>query len=154
MRLLCTVAVIAAVVTLAVGCTESTSPEELTIGDLAGTWVAESFEYTAVGNPALQVDLIAGGGSFTMTISASGTFSGTTIYAAFGTVTYTGTLAVSNDILTQDFDEEGIPTLTWTITAFEDDSMTIEGGEGPWDFSDDEVNNPVTASIKAVMIRQ
>ena len=154
MRFSPTIPIITAAAILATGCSESTSPDEITIGDLAGTWVAESFEYTAVGNPALHVDLIAGGGSFTMIISATGTFSGTTTYATIGTVTYTGTFAVSNDILMQDFDEDGIPTLTWTITLFEDDSMTIEGAEGPWDFSDDEVNNPVTASIKAVVVRQ
>jgi len=154
MRFLSAVSMIAVTAVLVVGCSESTSPEEITIGDLAGTWVAESFEYTAVGNQALQVDLIAGGGSFTMIISADGTFSGTTTYTTIGTVVYTGTLNVSNDILTQDFDEEGIPTLAWTITSFADNSMTIEGAEGPWDFSDDGVHNPVTAAIKAVVVRQ
>ena len=156
MRILRTFLIITAATTFALGCSESTSSDEdITIGDLAGTWTAQSFVYTAVGNPAQQVDLIAGGGSFTMIIEANGTFSGTTIYSTLGTVTYTGTFTVSNDILTQDFDEEGIPTLTWTIIAFADDSMTIGGAQGPWDFSDDEVFNPVTtASIHASMTRQ
>ncbi len=156
MRLLRAISVLAVVGTLAVGCSESTSSEEdITIGDLVGTWTAQSVVYTAVGNPAQQYDLVAGGGSLTMVITADGTFTGTTILPDVMTWEYTGTLTVLNKTLTQDFDEEGIPTLTWTITAFADNSMTIGGAQGPWDFSDDQVFNPVTtASINVVMTRQ
>jgi len=152
-----TVSALAVAAVLALGCSESTSPEDdITIGDLAGTWVAQSFVYTAVGNPAQQYDLVAdGGGSMTMVIAADGAFTGTTIVPDVMTREYTGTFTVANTTLTQDFDEEGIPTLTWTITSFNDDSMTISGAQGPWDFSDDEVFNPVTtASVSAVITRQ
>ncbi len=156
MRLLRAISVLAVVGTLAVGCSESTSSEEdITIGDLVGTWTAQSVVYTAVGNPTQQYDLVAGGGSLTMVITADGTFTGTTILPDVMTWEYTGTLTVLNKTLTQDFDEEGIPTLTWTITAFADNSLTIGGAQGPWDFSDDQVFNPVTtASINTVMTRQ
>ncbi|MFC1628052.1 hypothetical protein ACFL3H_02925 [Gemmatimonadota bacterium] len=157
MRVLRTVSAIALVVAFTVGCSESTSSDDdITIGDLVGTWVAQSMVYTAVGNPAQQYDLVAdGGGSMTMVIGADGTFTGTTILPDVMTREYTGTFTVVNTTLMQDFDEEGIPTLTWTITAFADNSMTIGGAQGPWDFSDDQVFNPVTtSSINAVMTRQ
>ncbi len=156
MSLLRTVSALAVVATLTVGCSESTSSEEdITIGDLVGTWTAQSVVYTAVENPTQQYDLVAGGGSLTMVIAADGTFIGTTILPDVMTWEYTGTFTILNKTLTQDFDEEGIPTLTWTITAFADNSMTIGGAQGPWDFSDDQVFNPVTtASIHTVMTRQ
>ena len=136
------------------GCNDSTSPEDITIQDLVGTWVASSFVYTGVDDPAQQVDLIESGGSFTMTISDAGAFTGTTVYEPMGTLTYTGTLSISNRTLTQDFDDADVPTLTWTISEFANDSMTIEGAQGPFDFTDNGLDDLVTASIQATVTLQ
>ncbi|MBU8869509.1 MAG: hypothetical protein KOO60_01425 [Gemmatimonadales bacterium] len=153
-------AMVAVTLAMGAGCNDTTSPEDITdleditIQDLAGTWVASSFVYTGVDNPTQQVDLIASGGSFTMTITAAGAFIGTTVYEPMGTLTFTGTMVVSNRTLIQDFADEDIPTLTWTISDFEGDSLTMGGAQGPFDFTDNEIDDLVTASIQATVTRQ
>jgi hypothetical protein len=145
---------LALVVLSTAGCNDSTSPEQITIGDLAGTWTATSFVYTSTVDAADQWDLVASGGSLTMVITAAGAFTGTTVLPSTVVETYTGTMSVSGSRLTQDFDEEGIPTLIWTIGDYTNDSMTLSGGLSPFDFTDDGSDDYVSASIRTTIVRQ
>lgn len=151
-----TFAVLAVLLVSMVGCSGSTDPDELTIADIAGTWVSTSFVYIADGNPTLQVDLVDEGGSVTMVISAGGAFTGTTDYPPLSmNLVLTGQMTLSDGTLTQDFDAEGLPTLIWTLTVNGDDSMTMTGAQGPWDFTpDNEIDDTVNADIVAVVVRQ
>lgn len=144
----------AVVVSMTTGCDNSTSPEQITIGDLAGTWTATSFVYTSTANATQQWDLIANGGSLTMVITAAGAFTGTTVLPSTAIETYTGTMTVSDNRLAQDFADEDIPTLTWTISDFDDDSMTLAGAQSPFDFTDNEMDDPSSASIRTTVVRQ
>lgn len=70
--------------------------------DLAGTWTAESFVFTSVADPTVSSDLIAQGGSATLTITAQG---GTTLTTELmgSTDSDTGTLTVDGELLTMEF---------------------------------------------------
>lgn len=136
------------------GCNDSTSPEQITIDDLAGTWTATSFVYTSTVDAADQWDLVANGGSLTMVITAAGAFTGTTVLPSTAVETYTGMMSVSGSRLTQDFDEADIPTVIWTISDFTNDSLTLSGGLSPFDFTDDGTEDYVSAAIRTTIVRQ
>jgi len=86
--------------------------------------------------------MVAGGGTITTIIQSDGRFSGRTIYPPGQVdVTYTGVFRLGDTVcpvlqecgreLLQDFDDTDIPTLTWTVSTYTDNSMTWTGGAGP-----------------------
>ena len=145
---------LAMVVLTTAGCNDSTSPDRTTVADLAGTWTATSFVYTSAVNAADQWDLVANGGSLTMVITPAGAFTGTTVMPSTEVMVYTGTMSVSGSRLTQDFDEEGIPSLVWTMSALVGDTMTLSGAQSPFDFTDDETEDYVTSTMRTTIVRQ
>lgn len=110
-----TLAVVAVAATLAAGCKDS-GPDEVTIADLVGTWVATSFTFA---NPAATqpFDLIANGGGFTLAVSADGTVTGTT--TILGTIeAFTTTMTVAGGTITvmdPDVPSEVLYNFTFTL---------------------------------------
>ena len=158
MRFLRSLTVLVVAVAFGAGCSDSTDPEEdladLTVADLAGTWTATSLLYSA-SSGGQSLDLVTGGGSVTMTIQSSGVFSGRTVYPPYELdVTYTGVFRLGDTVcpvlqecgrqLMQDFDDDG-PTLTWTLSAYTDNSMTWTGGEGPCPWGNE--NCSITSTV-------
>ena len=149
MRLVGSISAVALAATLAVGCSDTVAPNEVTLDDLAGNWSATSLEFTNVANTSQVFDLVANGGTFTLTLQSAGTFSGAQSLAG-QTETLTGTVSVSNGTLT--LTETG-ETLSFTITAYDGDTITIASTTNvSWDFGFD--GQDEEASITATLQRQ
>jgi len=149
MRLVGSISAVALAATLAIGCSDTVAPNEVTLDDLAGTWNATTLKFTNVANTAQVFDLVANGGSFTLTLSADGTFSGTQSFAGQN-LPLSGTVTVSNGVLT--LVETG-ETSTFNITAYGGDTITIASSSNvAWDFEFD--GQDEEASVTATLQRQ
>lgn len=145
------VAVAAVAVAVAVGCSDSTAPEDLTLEDLVGTWVASAFRYQATANPAQQFDLVAQGGAFTLTVTANGTVTGSATLLG-ETETFTATITVANGIVTI---TDATEVDQFTITAYDGDTITMTDVSQNFDFTPtDGIDNEVPASLTIVATRQ
>jgi hypothetical protein len=82
---------------VASACGDSTG---VTVEDLVGTWNATMYRYTDNANAAQQIDLIAQGASFTMTVTAGGTVSTLFDDGQGGTSSDSGTLSPDGTTLT------------------------------------------------------
>ncbi|MBE0591882.1 MAG: lipocalin family protein [Gemmatimonadales bacterium] len=113
-------------------CGDSVSPESL-----VGTWDATELRFTNLANASQSVELVAGGGSFTITLSANDTYqatimvpgadpdvtSGTWVYTDLDGLTLTETgQAVGTDI------DVTLSGDTMTITST--DGITFDFGAG------------------------
>lgn len=87
------------VVTLAgVACAETASVDDLTLGDLVGTWDATAIQVTNNLDTVLQEDLFAQGVRWRLTVAAGGTFVAA-LANPIGTDSYAGTITVEGDSL-------------------------------------------------------
>lgn len=115
----------------------------LTIADFAGTWAAALFRLTSVENTLNAFELIALGGSLTVTVAADGTFTGsatgidlTAVPPTMTTIPLSGQFVlVDQTTLTIDFIPEVPPfftdeTMTFTLEgntlALHDDATTFD----------------------------
>ena len=136
-------------VTFVVGCSDSLSiganstPEEISEA-LTGTWNATSFVFTSEANSSETFDVIANGGSFTLTFTDnefSGTFTGPGENETFsGTYVAQGT----NLILTGDLEPNDPETFGFTMSGSNTLSITADD---VFDFDDDGVDEPATMDI-------
>jgi hypothetical protein len=121
---------------VAAGCSDSTSPEDVTAADLVGTWEATAFEVTAVGGGA-SMDVIALGGSMTLTAGANGAYTIDITFPGELPEVETGTFTVAEGVIT--IDPEG-PDSTMsfdftlsgnTLTLMGEDTMDLGAGDVP-----------------------
>ena len=139
-RLLALVPLIAA---LAAGCGDSTGVE---VNDLAGTWVATVHVFTSVADPTQTVDIIAAGGSYSLTIRADSTFTSSFLEPGEAMETRTGTVTVVAATLTVAESGQGSPT---AFTAVRDgNAMTLTTGDEDYDFDGDQVDDAATLRIE------
>lgn len=125
----------------AVACGESTG---ITVEDLQGAWNATQYVYTSNEDPTEQVDLIAQGASFEMTVTADGTVSTLFDDGQGGTSSDAGTLTPDGS------------TLTISGVAFQaqrsGDLLTLTDATNAYDIDGDGSEESATLEIR--MVRQ
>ena len=143
MRLVRALAAGAVAAAFAVGCSDSTGPDDdVTIGDLGGTWTATEFTYTNQADLDQSVNLMLFGLELTITVTSGGNFTGTLQQTAVSpVVSVSGTMAISGNTMTltftapADFDEPMSGTFT-LATGGDPDVLTMNATSGvDFDFS-------------------
>jgi hypothetical protein len=137
---------------VAVGCSETIDPADITLQDLVGTWNATKVEYTPDGGGA-AFDLIDNGGSATLTLSASGTLTGTFTFAGQSDE-IDGTVSLANGRLTLTEPGEGgdPPEVTVFDVTLSGNTLTLTSDDVEFDFNFDGENEP--ASVVIVGVKQ
>jgi hypothetical protein len=126
MRLMRTLTLVAAGA-LAIGCSSTTNPQDVTVADLVGTWTASRFAFTNVANTAQKFDVITNGGSFAVTVASNGTIDGTYNFI-FDSGDIAGTIAVSGGVVTFVNTAASPPdTLSFTDFALNGNTFTLTG---------------------------
>jgi hypothetical protein len=150
-RLIRSISAVVLTATIAVACSDTVAPADLTVGDLAGAWNATKLEFTNVANSAQVFDLVANGGTFTLTLQSNGQFNGTQSLATLNE-TFSGTVTVSNAVLTLTDTDSGEVT-TFTITAYDGSTITMHSNSNvSWDFGFD--GSDEEASMVIVLQKQ
>jgi len=150
MKFVRTFSAVALAAAVAVGCSDSTDPADVTIEDLVGTWVASSFTYTADANPAQTFDLVANGGGFTLTVQADGSVTGTQSILGM-TDTFNADMTVANGVLTVTTTDVPPEVLTFTFTL-DGNTITMTDTSAEFDFT--LMGNPeVAANLVIVATR-
>jgi hypothetical protein len=144
-------------IAFAVGCGDSTEPQDdVTIADLIGNWNATSMQFTSQSNPPVTLDLITDTfGRMSISINPNGSFEGTfreSFSASEETVS--GTVTLQGDTITiafvQGLDED--VSGTFTLAG---DVLTVNGTFQSFDFTPADGNdNPEPASLVIVLVRE
>ncbi|MGD2134544.1 MAG: hypothetical protein PVF27_00215 [Gemmatimonadales bacterium] len=148
MRIARSLTALALAATLTVACDSTTSPEDLTVEDVVGSWTATSIEYTLLADTTQKFDVIANGvASLSLSVQASGSFTFTFVLLG-DSDSGTGTLTISNGVATitgaGDLDD------SYTITAYDGTTLTMEAPSVDFDFPPpDGVEE--TASVEVVL---
>jgi hypothetical protein len=140
---------LALLVLLQLGCGDE-GPDELTYGDLVGTWPLLSLVFTSDANPSTTFDFLASGGSGSLHFEADTTFllilvpdPGSPSETIEGPVTLEGTTVV----LTSEADPD-VPLLSGSLV---DGRLTLETEDAEHDFDGDGTDEP--ARVSAVFVR-
>ena len=146
MKLLRTLIAPLLAVTFLAGCGDSigadSTPEEVA-NALAGTWNATSFVFTNDANSSETFDLLADGGSFSITFTAAGGFSGSSTFEGV-TDTFSGTYVVQGtNLITTDTGEFESETVTFTLSG---NTLTLTLDD-EFDFDDNGFDEPATLVI-------
>lgn len=142
---------LAATLGVSVACGDSNGPDgDLTLADLVGTWSATKFELTKQSNASVSIDLVAAGGSFTLTVSADGAFTGQQSLFGFSD-TFSGTVSVSGNVLTLT-DSENPADVTEVVASLSGNTLTLTSDDLAFDFDFDDVDEP--ANLEAILQRQ
>ena len=130
---------------LALGCggDEGTGPGGITIADLAGTWDATTATFEGVVGSGF-VDVIADGGSVTLTITGDGRFTFVLTLPGESPETASGTMHFEEDALVMTFDDDPSDAVFF-IFFLSDDTLTL-AGEDEFDF-DDGVDEPAILTL-------
>ena len=144
MKLLRTLVAPLLAVTVVAGCGDSNGPgTEATINALAGTWNATSLVFTNNANSSETFDLIADGGSFSITFTAAGGFSGSSTFEG-DTDTFSGTFEVQgSNLIISETGESGPETIAFTLSG---NTLTLTLDD-EFDFDDDGFDEPATLTI-------
>ena len=137
-----------------------TGPDLITIADFAGTWNATEFRATSLDDPQIQFELVAAGGSMTITVQPDGAFTGTVSFpdpdtGQIVTIPVSGTFTlVSQTEVEADFALEIPPLLEDTTVEFElvGNTLTLHEDVTTFDFDFDGDIDP--ASFDATFVRQ
>jgi len=130
------------------GCGSGTAPSPQ---ELAGTWRATRVEFVSAANPATKVELVSTGAVYTLTLTASGTFTLTGTHPGDDPLSVAGTYSASVDVL----------TLTYTSGFFGEsqfdmslngNSLRLDGGHVPYDVNGDDQDEE--ALLNLVLARQ
>jgi hypothetical protein len=129
---------------------DTTGPEAPSVADLAGTWAGVSFALESAASPGLGIDLMQMGGSMTLAITTSGSFTGLVVLPGLvvnqpGTVTIplAGVIRMLDDTtLRIDFVPEIPPIFTTLNTTFtlERRSLSLVDPGSKFDFDGDGVS--------------
>jgi hypothetical protein len=142
---------LALVLGAALACSDSAGSGDVTLADLAGTWNATQFTLTNPANSSQSLDLITMGGSFTLTINASGAFSGEQSLLG-NTDTFSGTVQLIDNhsmVLIDGTNPSDRTDLTYTLTG---DRLAVSSSDLTYDWNNDGTDE--AASLSAVLQRQ
>lgn len=125
-------------------------PAGVTLADLVGTWDATSVVYESLDNPLLRFDLVALGGSLTLTVAANGDYTATIQPPGEAPETETGTVTVSGNVI--DLNVDGIPeTVEFDFTLL-GNTLTMVTESEEFDFDGDDIDDP--ARLTVVLVRR
>ena len=130
---------LALLVTVAVGCSDSTSPASPS--DFVGDWLASSYVVTNIANTSQSEDLTALGMTLSLIFTETA-YSGTASFPGEVAETFSGTYAISGDQLTLNETGELEPdTMTYILLG---NAMTLSGNDDEFDFDDDGLDDPAS----------
>ncbi len=128
---------------LTAGCGDSTGVE---VNDLAGTWEATAYVFTSVADPTQMVDIIAAGGSYSLTIAVDSSFTTRFLEPGETMETKTGSVTVLGSTLTIAKSGQGSPT---DFSAVRDgNAMTLITQDEDYDFDGDQVEDEATLRVE------
>jgi hypothetical protein len=130
-----------------IGCSDTTG---VSVEDLTGTWLATQFTFTNPANAAESFDLIAAGGTLSLTVDATGDYTATFVEPGSAPDVTTGTISVEGDIVTISESGQGSPTPY--AASRSGDTLTLTTDEEEYDFDDDGTDD--LASLRIVFSRQ
>lgn len=122
-------------------------PDEA-IAPFVGTWDADVFTVTSDADPTIVADLIDAGGSFTINVQPSGTYTATLVFSNGDTsvpLVEIGQLSVTDDYIT--LRPTGGDPATSDYTFLSDDHLRLEGPTD-FDFNGDGELDPAQAFIE------
>lgn len=122
----------------------------VTLQDLAGTWDATEVTFQSLDNPLILFDLVALGGSLTLSVQADGSYAATLQAPGEAPETETGTVAVAGDRIVLAVD--GVPGSVAFDFTLAGSTLTMVTEEEGFDFDGDDVNDP--ARLTLVMVRR
>ena len=132
----------ALLVTVAVGCSDSTSPASPS--DFVGDWLASSYVVTNIANTSQSEDLTALGITLSLMFTET-TYSGTASFPGELAETFSGTYTISGNELTLNETGELEPDMmTYTLSG---NTMTLTGNDDEFDFDNDGLDDPATFAM-------
>ena len=139
----------------AVGCSDdgdngTDPPAGVTLADLAGTWDATEAEFQSLDNPLIRFDLVALGGSLTLTVAANGDYSATIQPPGEAPETETGTVTVQGNVI--DLNVDGVPESVEFDFTLVGNTLTMVTESDEFDFDGDDVDDP--ARLTLVLVRR
>jgi hypothetical protein len=137
------------IVLLQLGCGDE-GPDELTYGDLEGTWVPLSLIYTKVDDPPTTFDFIAASGSGSLHFEPDSTFllilvpnPSSPSESTVGPVVLDGPTVVLIDLA-----DPNLPLMSGTLV---EGRLTLEGENAEYDFDEDGIDE--AAHVEAILVR-
>ena len=119
------------------------TPEEV-VDALVGTWNATSFVFTNKANSSETFDLLADGGSFSITFTATGGFSGSSTFEG-ATDTFSGTYIVQGtNLMLTDGQSNDVESFAFTVSG---NTLTLVFEDVEFDFDNDGVDEPATVTL-------
>ncbi len=125
-----------------IGCGDATG---VTADELAGAWSATQYEFTNPATASQQVDIIAMGGSFSISFMASGDFTANFQEPGEQLETISGTISVGGDTLTISESGQGSPTDF--VASRSGSTLTLTTSDEEYDFDGDDVEEPASLRI-------
>ncbi len=123
-------------------CGDSTGLEP---DDIAGTWTATEWVLTNPANTSQTFDVLAAGGSFSITFRVDSTFTSTVTDPPDPADTDTGTFSFTTTTITVAETGSGSPTIY--ATQRDGDTMTFTNTDADHDFDGDMVDDDATERI-------
>jgi hypothetical protein len=140
---------------VAVGCSDSTAPADVTLADLVGTWNATRATFDEVaGDGTFDAIPDIPGVSMSITIASSGAFTISMAVPGEAPEVETGTLTVANGVITLTPSAPLEDPYAIDILSLSGDDMTVFFDDEEWDFTDDSVDNETAATLTVVLRRQ
>jgi len=154
MKTLRTLSACAVIAAVAVGCSDSIAPEDITVADLVGAWNATRATFDEVAGTG-TFDMIPDvpGVTMSLTITAAGAYTVTITMPGEADEVETGTATVANGVLTVTPSDPLEDPYTIDIVSLSGDNMTLMFDDEEWDFTDDSVDNPTAATLTIVLQR-
>lgn len=116
--------------------------------DIVGTWTATKVEYVSVSQPVRTIDVIAEGGTGTLTFSAAGTYLFTLEPVSTPGQVDTGAWELDGDILTMW--PRGTDLESRFDVALSGNRLSLSGGACEYDFDGDHQEDPGTMNLVLV----
>jgi hypothetical protein len=119
-----------------------------TSADFEGDWVASQWELSDPDGVYSAYDMVADGGSFSLTINAGGTMSFSIVFPGEPTEDGTGTWEIFGDLLLIVDDADGyVSAMQYTVGT---GTFTMFSNSDSWDFNEDGMDDP--AFLEIVMV--
>lgn len=142
------VAVVLATAVGACGSDKGTGPAPT---GLTGAWRATKAEFVSTANSSRKADLVALGGTFTMTLTSTGSFTIAGTSPGEPAFTWSGTYNASQDMISFNVNVGFSGTMEFDM-ALSGNTLTLTGADGEYDFNGDDV--PEEAKLNLVLTRQ
>lgn len=147
MRTLHRMVMLAAAAGLAAGCGDDNGGTQNTQLNVVGNWRATKWEVSMVADPSVRIDIVGGGATIQLTLTAGGTFTLTQTFLG-ESETVTGTWTLSGTALTLTAEDE---PLTFVIGSNRTTMNLLETHMG---FDFDDCGQDEEAHFNATMVRE